>query len=88
MAKFYENFQNNRSVIEQKITHGIPEMAKLMVEWKMITEEEKFQIISKPHGRVHDLLEIVDKKYCYKKFIKILKKNRLDDCAELIKGKY
>lgn len=88
MAIFRQNFIKNRDHLARKIT-GIPEMAKKMVDKNLITEEEKFQIMSySTQGRVQKLLEIVEIKYCFVKFIRILKKCRLEECAKLMQGKY
>ncbi|XP_063398928.1 uncharacterized protein LOC134683548 [Mytilus trossulus] len=86
MAKYQENLIKNKDLFAKKIT-GIPEMAKKMVERNLITEDEKFQIMSyNTQGRAQKLLETVGSKYRLKKFIKILKECRHDECAKLIQG--
>lgn len=90
MAAFYENLQANKTSIANEITrYGVPELAKLMLEKKLITKEEKFQILAQiSTEKANNLLYVVENNYCLKKFIRILYKCRLRDCADLIKGKY
>lgn len=88
MAKYCQNFTENRDLLAKKIT-GIPEMAKKMEDRNLITEDDRFKIMSfNKKGRVQKLLEIVESKYCFKEFIRMLKGCRLEECAKLIQGKY
>lgn len=84
------NFEKNKSKIANRIgNHGIPDMIKAMVKRKMISSDEGLKVIRfEMSQRVEKLLDIIQSKKCFKHFIGILSECGLNDCAEMIKGKF
>lgn len=88
--EYSKNFEKYRQTIERIMTHeGVPEMARRMNENNIITGEEMIQMNSfNTRNRVKKILDVVNEKCCFMKFIGILYTCGFKECAQLIQGRY